>query len=77
MKAEITEKGVFNAAGNEVGVGEVIDITGDTLPAALVGKARIIKAKLKQAKTMIVNPAEGAVNEDAPQMPGGPAPKSK
>ena len=58
MKAEITEKGVFNSAGNEVAVGQVFNINGDTLPAALVGKARIIKAKPKQAEAMIVNPAK-------------------
>ena len=58
MKAEITEKGVFNGAGVEIEVGEVVEFEGDTLPAALVNKARLIKAKSVKADTMVVNPAK-------------------
>lgn len=58
MKAEITERGVFNGHGEEIEVGETIELKGDALPAALIGKARLIGAKPKAAQTPVTNPAK-------------------
>jgi len=57
MRAEITEKGVFNGEGKEMEVGETVEFKGETLPAALVGKAQLIGNKPKGEK-MVVNPAK-------------------
>jgi hypothetical protein len=60
MKAEITERGVFDGAGKEITVGETVDFKGDKLPSALIGKARLIGAKPKAADKLTVNPAKDA-----------------
>lgn len=64
MKAEITEKGVYDAEGNKIAVGEEITVEGNTMPAWLSGKAVEVKERKKAAVT---NPAKGAVQQDAPQ----------
>lgn len=58
MKAEITEKGVFDGAGDEYAIGDTVEVKGDALPSALVGKARVVNAKSKKADKMVVNPAD-------------------
>ena len=64
MKAEITERGVFDGAGKEIEVGETVEIKGDTLPAALVGKARLIGSKPKPEGKMVVNPDNSGKKAD-------------
>ena len=40
MKLQITEKGVHDAKGNRVPVGEIIDVQGDVVPPSLINKVR-------------------------------------
>ncbi|KPF74559.1 hypothetical protein IP68_12400 [Blastomonas sp. AAP25] len=52
MKIEITQKGVYDAKGQEIEVGTEMDIKGDTVPAWLVNKGRVLaEAKGKAAVT--------------------------
>ena len=62
MRAEITERGVFDGTGKEIEVGETITFKGDDLPAALRNKARLIGGKPKGK--MVVNPAKGDARAD-------------
>lgn len=60
MKIEITEKGVFDQKGERIEVGTELDIKGDKLPAAFVGKAKILRQKPAKA-VAVTNPADGAL----------------
>jgi len=57
MKLEVTQKGVHDAKGQRVAVGDVIEVDGDTVPAWLVNKVR--PAGETSGKKLVVNPAEG------------------
>lgn len=62
MKLEVTQKGVHDARGQRVAVGDVIEVEGDTVPAWLVNKVRV--AGETSGKTLVVNPSMGyAVNQ--------------
>lgn len=50
MKLEITQKGVFDAEGNELEIGSVITVKGDTVPSLYVNKARVLGAKITNPK---------------------------
>ena len=56
MKIEVTQKGIRDQNGKRIPVGMVLDIKGDTIPAGMVNKVRVIKddpkpaAKLTTAK---------------------------
>jgi len=63
MKFEITQKGVYDAKGNNIAVGEEVTVEGDTMPGWLVGKA--VRIKERKGKTAVTNPAKGAVQQDA------------
>lgn len=53
MKIEITRAGVFDQDGNEIEVGTELDINGDTVPAWLVNKGRVIAEG--KGKTAVTN----------------------
>lgn len=57
MKIEITEKGVYDTKGHPIPVGTEITVKGDTVPAWLVNKGRVIAEKPAKA-TAVTNPAE-------------------
>ncbi|MGX1096522.1 hypothetical protein [Amorphus sp. MBR-141] len=59
MKMEVTRKGVFDAKGEKVPVGTMIDVPGDKVPGYLVNKAVAVKG----GKTAITNPAENPVQQ--------------
>ncbi len=62
MKAKITQKGVYDAKGKTMKVGDTIDVEGEKLPAHLIGKARLmdIDASPESAKKPVTNPAKSA-----------------
>lgn len=62
MRAEITQKGVYDAKGNPIAVGEEITVESDKMPSWLVGKA--VEVKERKGKTAVTNPAKGAVQQD-------------
>jgi hypothetical protein len=55
MKIEITEAGVYDRDEREVPPGTVLDIPGDTVPAWLVNKGRVIAAPAPEAE-MVASP---------------------
>lgn len=57
MKLEITQRGA-RMDGEEIPVGEIIEVEGDVMPDHLVNKAVIVSDK-----TAITNPAKGAVQQ--------------
>lgn len=63
MKLKITQPGVFAPAEKgskgerEVPVGTIIDIDGDKVPAALVGKCEVMGNEAA-GKTPVTNPAK-------------------
>lgn len=58
MKFQVTQKGVYDAKGEMIEIGRVIEVKGDAMPAYLVGKA----VDVTDAKA-ITNPAKGAVQQ--------------
>jgi len=63
MKIEITQPNAFDAEGEEIAVGTVLEHDGDTIPAFLVGKAVVLNvepvAKAKSGKTLVTGDTEG------------------
>lgn len=59
MKAKITQQGVYDAKGQRIAVGTVVNVKGDDLPAYLVGKAVALdEPKAAEPKTAVTNPAK-------------------
>ncbi len=58
MKAKITQQGVYDAKGQRIVVGTVVNVKGDDLPAYLVGKAVALDEPKPEPKTAITNPAQ-------------------
>lgn len=52
MKVKVTEKGVYDAKGERVPVGTMLNVKGDEMPAYLVGKAAAVDAE------PVTNPAK-------------------
>lgn len=59
MKMEVTRRGVYDAKGNEIEVGTVVDVKGDKVPGYLLNKA----IEVKEKRTAITNPAEKPVQQ--------------
>jgi hypothetical protein len=57
MKYEITKRGVYDAKGEMIPVGEIVEAEGDETPGFLIGKAVPVKA----AKVAVTNPAKDAL----------------
>jgi len=64
MRIEITRSGVYDEKGEEVEVGTELTVKGDSVPAWLVNKGRVVADKPTKA-TAISNPAKGAVQQKA------------
>lgn len=65
MKVKVTEQGVYDAKGERVPVGTVINVKGDALPGYLIGKAQPLDIAPRVAVT---NP-----KETEEEQPGGEA----
>lgn len=44
MKMKVTQKGVYDAKGQRIDVGTIIDVKGDKVPGYLVGKSAPVDA---------------------------------
>jgi hypothetical protein len=62
MKAKITQKGVYDAKGKPMKVGDTIEVKGNEMPAHLTGKARPLDVDdtPEAAKKPVTNPAKDA-----------------
>jgi hypothetical protein len=63
MKLEITQKGVFDANGDEVSVGTVINVKGDSVPAGLLNKCHEIGKAPKGAELTVALTGPVAVHK--------------
>jgi len=61
VKVEITQKGVYDAEGKAIAVGEEISVEGDTMPGWLAGKA--VEVKARKSRVAVTNPAKGAAQQ--------------
>lgn len=61
MKLKITEKGVYNADGEPIKVGQVMTIKGDEIPPNLTNKCAVVAVAPK--KVAVTNPAEKPVGK--------------
>lgn len=52
MKYEVTQRGVYDANGDMIAVGGVVEAEGDAIPGYLVGKA----VPVGGGKTLVTNP---------------------
>lgn len=56
MKITITELGVYDQNGDQIEVGTVVDVKGDTVPGWLVNKGEVLADA--KGKTAVTNPAK-------------------
>jgi hypothetical protein len=56
VRIEITEKGVYDAKGKAIPVGTELTVKGDSVPAWLVSKGRIVVEKTAKSAP-VTNPA--------------------
>lgn len=64
MRIEITRPGVYDEKGNEIEVGTAVTVKGDSVPAWLVNKGRVVADKPTKA-TAITNPAKKPIQQKA------------
>ena len=64
VKIEITKPGVYDEKGNEIQIGTELTVKGDSVPAWLVNKGRVIAEKPAKAAA-VTNPAKGATQQKA------------
>lgn len=60
MKLKVTNRGVYDAGGQMVDIGTILDVDSETIPAYLVNKAEIVEGseiKGKRGKQPVTNPA--------------------
>lgn len=56
MRIEITRTGVYDEKGNEIEVGTAVTVDGDSVPAWLVNKGRVVAEKPAKATLSVTNP---------------------